>query len=308
MEINNKPRVVIWFVSNDNRFIGNAKNILEKQFNGVDLIGVTANTKITVKDETGRELPFLPLNELSQNGGGYDIFLVAGGRPIGMSEITKFARAIKLDENKLLADWIVCIPGFELKKYRQLQRSQLSIFSINCFGGSLSHTLALPFRSPFVNLYLSNKDFVKFLENPHFYFGKELVYHGQKMDSKKTYYFPVAAMDDVLLNMMHYKNFEDSVINWEKRKTRINWYNLFVVMWATSQEELEKFDSLPYGKKACFVPFESDLDSAFYVNPKIRSDLNRFVDIFNDSANGNPFYYDPFDMLLYGKKTQIIEM
>ncbi len=65
MEINSKPRIVIWFVSNDGRFIGNAVNILTRQFNGVDIIGVTANQKISVNN-----LPVIPLNEISLNGGG----------------------------------------------------------------------------------------------------------------------------------------------------------------------------------------------------------------------------------------------
>ena len=70
MAINGKPRVVIWFVSNDGRFIGNAVNILERQFNGIETVGVTAGQKISVTDATGKVLPFIPLNEISLNGGG----------------------------------------------------------------------------------------------------------------------------------------------------------------------------------------------------------------------------------------------
>ena len=65
----NNPRIVIWFVSNDGRYIGGAVNILTRQFNGVDIIGVTAAKKISVKDGTGKILPFIPLNEISMNGG-----------------------------------------------------------------------------------------------------------------------------------------------------------------------------------------------------------------------------------------------
>ena len=44
----NNPRIIIWFVSNDERYIGGAVNILTRQFNGVDIIGVTAAQKISV--------------------------------------------------------------------------------------------------------------------------------------------------------------------------------------------------------------------------------------------------------------------
>ena len=65
MEVKSKPRIIVWFVSNDGRFIGNAVNILTRQFNGVEIIGVTATQKISVNN-----LPFIPLNEISMNRGG----------------------------------------------------------------------------------------------------------------------------------------------------------------------------------------------------------------------------------------------
>ena len=42
MEINKKPRIIIWFVSDDGRYIGGALNILERQHNGVEILGATA--------------------------------------------------------------------------------------------------------------------------------------------------------------------------------------------------------------------------------------------------------------------------
>lgn len=184
----------------------------------------------------------------------------------------------------------------------------MSIISVNCIGGLLSHKLGLPFLSPFVNLYLANKDFIKFLVKPHEYLEEKLIYKGQQLNSTKTIEFPVLTLNDISLYMLHYKTFEEAVDAWERRKQRINWYNLFVVMWSTSQEELELFDSLPYGKKVCFVPFKSDLDSAWYVEHRLKDKFPHYVHFINKTAQGDPFFYDPFDMLLYGKKTPLIEM
>ena len=61
----NKPRIIIWFVSNDRRFINSALNILAQQHNGIEIVGVTATQKISINN-----FPFLPLNEISLNGGG----------------------------------------------------------------------------------------------------------------------------------------------------------------------------------------------------------------------------------------------
>ena len=103
-------------------------SILERQHNGLEVVGVTANEEIgLVKD--GRNVPFIPLDRLT--GGGVDIILVVGARQFGMSKITQAACQLNLPEEKLLGDWIVCIPGFTLEKYRRLQRSHLSIFPLS---------------------------------------------------------------------------------------------------------------------------------------------------------------------------------
>lgn len=224
-----------------------------------------------------------------------------------MSKVTQTALKLKLPEEKLLGDWIVCIPGFTLDKYRRLQRSRLSIISINCFGGFISNQLALPFLSPFVNLHIGNEDFIKFLREPHTYLEKPLVYKEYKFVSNENWSYPIAKLGDISLNMLHYKTFLESVEAWEKRKPRINWYNLFVTMWDTDEKHLEQFDALPYGKKACFVPFKSELDSAWYINMNVTKQ-RRLVDAYNNFGGGGAWYYDPFDMLLYGKKTQLIDM
>lgn len=303
MAINGKPRVIVWFVTNDGRFIGNALNILAQQHNGVEILGTTATQQINVNN-----LSFIPLNEINLNGGGYDVLLVAGARNIGMAEVVKFAKQINLDVDKLLGDWIVCIPGFTLQKYRQLQRSKLSIFSVICFGGLISHTLGLPFRSPLVNMWIPDTEYIKFLRFPRIYMEEKINYREDAWDENLHVYYPVGTIGDISLQFNHYKNFEQAVTKWNERKQQINWYNLFVTAYTESQEILEQFDELPFGKKVCLVPFKSDLDSAWYINRDIRKDLDAFWKNVNDFAKGQPFYYDPFDMLMYGKKTPLIEM
>ena len=102
-----------------------------------------------------------------------------------MSKVTQDARRLNLPEEKLLGDWIVTIPGFTLEKYRRLQRSHLSIFSMNCFGGLISNSLGLNFNSPFVNLFLSNADFVKFANVPRAYIETSLAF--QENTFSKTF-------------------------------------------------------------------------------------------------------------------------
>lgn len=228
-----------------------------------------------------------------------------------MSEVVKFAKSINLDVDKLLGDWIVCIPGFTLQKYRQLQRSKLSIFSVDCFGSYISNTLGLPFRSPFVNLFMDRQEFLKFLQHPHIYIEDEPLFDkltGTSVECPNG--FPVLSLGNISLNMMHYPKVDESIAKWNERKKRINWYNLFIVTNTDKIEILEQFDELPYGKKVCFVPFKSDLDSAFYIDMKFSTKKRpRLPNVIHHYAQANPpIFYDMFDMLLYGKKTPLIDM
>ena len=181
---------------------------------------------------------------------------------------------------------------------------------MNCFGGLISHLFGLQLRSPFFNMYLSEREFICFLREPHVYMEESLILKNMLWSEGLEHDYPIAGLGNINLIMNHYRDFNTAKFNWDERKKRINWYNLFVTMYTESKETLREFNALPYGKKVCFVPFKSDLDSAWYINPEIDFDRKEsgFHDIVNNFARGKHFYYDPFDMLLYGKKTQLIDM
>ncbi len=87
--------------------------------------------------------------------------------------------------------------------------------------------------------------------------------------------------------------------------SQINWYNLLVVMFTENPKILAEFDELPYFKKICFVPFENNFDSGFYIKPYYMNGIP-----FNDFIRSNSVIkvaesFDIWDILLYGKKTPI---
>ena len=297
-------KILLWVVSNDGRFLQGAVNVLERQHNGVELVGVTSMQEISLAKD-GKAVPFVLPNEIEWAGA--DVLLVVGAKGIGMSKITQAARQLNFPEEKLLGDWIVCIPGFTLEKYRCLQRSRLSIFAMNCFGGEISHTLGLPFRSPIINMFFGEKDYLRFLRAPRVYMEEKPTFKETRFEERLKLDYPVVTLGNIDINMNHYSDFDEAIKIWGRRKARINWYNLFVTMYTENEEILQEFDALPYGKKVCFVPFKSDLDSAWYINREIKSNLE-FWDVVNHFGFGEPFYYDPFDMLLYAKKTPLIDM
>ena len=214
--------------------------------------------------------------------------------------ILKEAAALGIDTNKIVLDRVICIPNFTLEKYRRLRNSALSVFSKDCFGGWTYHRFGLPFLSPTINMFTSEKDFIKFLQNPMENVKAEVVF--QKMHDDG---YPVFKIGGIEWHMNHYRDVNVAFKKWYERSFRINWFNLFVVMSTENPEILAEFDKLPFAKKVCFVPFETDLDSGFYIDASRYSEKN-FARLTHLMVLGEFIYYDLWDMLLYGKKTLLI--
>lgn len=60
------------------------------------------------------------------------------------------------------------------KNQKRLKNDNFSILASNCIGGVLYHELGMPFLSPFINMYVEPRDFIKFLKSPNEYLRYEL--------------------------------------------------------------------------------------------------------------------------------------
>lgn len=133
---------------------------------------------------------------------------------------------------------------------KRLRNSDFSILSSNCVGGVILHELGQRFNSPTVNLYMLPADYIKFLEDLDGYLNTEL----RAIEAQED--CPVGALDDVRLYFTHYASFADAKAKWEERKTRIRRDNLYVMMVerdGCTDEDLRRFDALPYRHKVCFT-------------------------------------------------------
>ena len=167
------------------------------------------------------------------------------------------------------------------------------MFSSNCNGCCICHDLGLQFRSPFVNLYLSAEDYMKFLREPNRYLSMQLSF---KNDRETDY--PIGELEDITLHFVHYTSEQEAELAWQRRKARINWDNLFVLMSdrdGCTEEMLKEFDALPYRNKAVFshVPMPH-IKSAVYI-PGFESEAEvGNCDAFVNQYSGKKFF-DYFD-------------
>lgn len=180
----------------------------------------------------------------------------------------------------------------------RLQNHGMTVISANCVGAFILHDLNEPFNSPFVNLYLSPSDFVRYLQNIEFYQRQSLTF----IQSEKPY--PVAKLADLRVHFMHYRNSQEAQQKWLARSARMNLDNLFIMMTdkddaqGIAYEDLAAFDQLPFKNKVVFTrkPYP-EFKSAFYI--KGFEKQNQVGDLFTFSGWNGVKYYDQFDYVAW---------
>lgn len=237
-----------------NRYVNLVK--LEEQKENINIVGVGVENLYANRLDSWR-LESIENILLAH----WDYLLVAGAEQ-NFLQIKSMLKSIGICEEKILSITIFSIPCFDFKEYIELYEKNISIISSNCWGGFTYHALKMRFLPPFLNLYLSNKDYLKMLEKLDYYLKQDVVFEGEEWDENLGKAFPVGRISDVKLYFNHYESFEEAKEKWVERRSRINRNNLFVEMFTSSHEDAERFDRLPYKNKVVFVPFTCDLNSA----------------------------------------------
>lgn len=172
---------------------------------------------------------------------------------------------------------------------------QMSVISSNCNGALILHDLAERFNSPFVNLYLTPGDFVKYLQNIRYYAALPLTFTA----SDKPYL--VGRLGDIQLYFVHYHCEREAGEKWEQRNKRIDFDHLFIMMTerdGCTYEDLQAFDRLPFSNKVVFTRREyPEFSSAFYI--KGFEKQHQVGDLFEFSGWFGKKYYDQFDYVTW---------
>lgn len=174
---------------------------------------------------------------------------------------------------------------------KRLKNRTPTLLASNCTGGFILHDLGLPFHSPFVNLYLTPKDFIRYLQRIEHYQTQPL----QFIECGKTY--PVAKLADLTLHFMHYESEQAAKNKWQARTQRMNLDQLFIIMTdrdGCDYQDLQAFDRLPFANKIVFThkPYP-ELNSAFYL--KGFEQQGQVGDLFEYTGLNGKRHYDQFD-------------
>lgn len=144
-------------------------------------------------------------------------------------------------------------------------------------------------------MFVRDKDYLKFLSSPQQYIEKPIIFKEIGIEPNIKTEYPICNCGDIELHFNHYLSYEEARECWERRKKRINWNRLFVMMITSDEEVAQQFERLPYEKKICFVPFEMEGESIYYINYKDYKEMDTvpFWNVVLKMATGlYPFYDD----------------
>ena len=179
----------------------------------------------------------------------------------------------------------------------RLHNTNITLISSNCTGGGILRDLNLPFTSPFINLFIKPHDFIKLCENLEHYMGSAFhdVYSEPHPEGGV---YPVALLDDIPIHFMHYSSAEEAFAQWEKRKARMDWDNIYILCTdrdGCTYEDLLRFDQLKYRHKAILCNQKyPEIQSAFYIPGfENQNSVGNIINYINDHTYKK--YYDLFD-------------
>ncbi len=271
----------------------------------IEICGVTSDaphiTSIDgyrfIRKEALKEIPF----DFIVNYTGMDILSTKNDIILNGIPLERFVNANVID-----------LPGFSFCKYSQLVQSKVSIISNNCWGGVTYNYFGLQFLSPFINMFVDDSEYIRLLSTSfrNAILNQDLVFEDAGYNPALDIKYPIYSLNGTRLYMNHYRDFEYAKTKWRERIARINWNNLFVEMYTESEKTAKEFDKLPYDKKICFVPFETDVPSCMTIQPYEQYFKGKleFWEIVNRMANGKFIYYDPWELLLNGRKCYRVTM
>ncbi len=285
-------RIVIWGVGKTyNRYVNCLK--LQETLGSIEVSGITGKNKLY---DYLDGYPYIAPHEIDVQSVDY---LIVASEDYS-EEITTEAIHIGFERECIFPIGIFALPRFDFGEYVRLVHSHISILSNTCWGGLTYHSLSMQFRSPLINMFETEEDYLKLLRAPKDYFNKKLQFDRWGYTENGTPY-PICRLGDMDLYCNHYRTMQEVEDKWYARASRINYDNIFVMMLAQDVRSLEAFAALPYQKKICFTPFSSTYDCACTLQFSLARTEEPFWRFVNGIPRGMYHDYDVVSLLNSGK-------
>lgn len=221
----------------------------EEKKGNIEVIGVTSQEQGIKKFD---DYQFIQKKDINHYKVDYVILLCSSKKSI--NEIKKELESIGINDNQIVPVKVFELPQFDFKLYIKVLENNITIIANNCWGVLTYDSLEMKYNSPFINMLISEDDYLRLLSDFKQYMYQPLI---MKKD-RDIFGPPIAMLGDVEIILTHYLSFEEGKKCWDRRKQRINYNNLFFQI-ATQREDVAKrFCSLPLKNKVCFYDKKTD--------------------------------------------------
>lgn len=277
--------IILWGIGAIyNSYINTIKYLEFKQ--EINIIGVTARGYSFIDDIDG--YPNIKKTEIIKIDFDYIIIMSKKGEV----EIISEALELGITRDKILPYKILDLPCFDFSEYIKLKNSRVSIISDNCWGGVAYSTLGLECLSPFKNLFIKEREYLRLLRNIRYYLSCPLELSRFAIDINSKNQYPVMHLEDVEVHCCHETDPEKAKEKWDRRLKKINWDNLFIAMYTEDKTMIEEFLLINYEKKVCFIPFENQSENLILLRQA--DNQRQFWECVNSNGsigNGSYAYY-----------------
>ena len=133
---------------------------------------------------------------------------------------------------KIGEKWNHLIRKLIVKKFQiQNKNKDFTLIAQNCIGGVIYSDLNMEFRSPTINMFIEDENFVKLCENVAHYMRVEPEPITDRFVDPvdESIVYPKIKVDDIELCCLHYKDCEDAIRAWNRRRARVNLNNVYVI-------------------------------------------------------------------------------
>ena len=198
--------------------------------------------------------------------------------------------------------------NYKNKIQRKNKNKDFTIISQNCIGGVIYNDLGLEFKTPTINLFIEDENFIKLCENPKHYFSidaePKIEDYVDPIDNRIHY--PKIKVDDIEICCLHYKDCNSAVESWNRRRKRVNFDNMYIIAntWNlhNKKELVERLNKLKY-KKIIFSTKECNVEGTFLLPGDIWKLDERSIarpNITDLKPKGfNRYYEDFFDIIKF---------
>lgn len=181
-------------------------------------------------------------------------------------------------------------------KDRSEDIGDITLFTSDCIGGLIYHSLGKKFLSPTINMSIEDGMFLQFCANYEEYFNEDI----EMIESDSGYPIGILGKDSPLggvrIAFEHYKNGSDAIEKWNERKKRIVPTEIYVICADRNlkNEDIELFKSIKCKRKIMFTwnSKRADGKEIFPVKTYGRSRIKNYSKLRKDGFRDYEIFFD----------------